>query len=325
MKTKFSGYYNLTDDEVSDLWKNCVFVLDTNVLLDLYRLSPEVQNVLWEILDKIKERIWIPYQVAEEYHRNILDVIIGQAKKCDDAITDLEKLKNKVSQCFTEGRNFPYIEKSLQKKIVDACEEVSESIKKEKETIDDLILNNPTKEKLSSLLVNKVGERFSENELNDIYKEGEKRYKRKIPPGYADTKPKEGDNIYGDLVIWKEIIKYAKNNEKDIILVTSDNKEDWFNKKYKGKTTGPRCELRMEFKQETSKMYYAYSLSSFFEKASKYLNINGQIESDVIDEVVCFSSEETESTSTIIDGNTDSIDNLNYKCSDIDNISESKL
>lgn len=320
MKTKFSGYYDLTDEEFSDLWNNCVFVVDTNVLLDLYRLSPEAQKVLWEILDKIKERIWIPYQVAEEYHRNISSVIIGQAKKCDDAISDLEKLKNKVSQCFTEGRNFPYIEKSLQKKIVDVCEEISECINKEKKAIDDLISKNPTKEKLSVLLANKVGEPFSENELNDIYKEGEKRYKKKVPPGYAETKP---DNIYGDLVIWKDIIRYAKNNRKDIILVTSDNKEDWFNKKYKGKTTGPRCELRMEFKQETSKMYYAYSLSSFFEKASKYLNINGQIESDVIDEVVYFSSEETESTSTVIDENTDSIDNLNYKCGVIGNTNES--
>jgi hypothetical protein len=28
MKGLFPGYYRLTDQELSDLWKNCIFVLD---------------------------------------------------------------------------------------------------------------------------------------------------------------------------------------------------------------------------------------------------------------------------------------------------------
>lgn len=37
MKSKFRGYYKPTDEEFDTLWKNAVFVFDTNVLLNLYR------------------------------------------------------------------------------------------------------------------------------------------------------------------------------------------------------------------------------------------------------------------------------------------------
>ncbi len=88
----------------------------------------------------------------------------------------------------------------------------------------------------------KVGEGFYNEDIDKIKKEGESRYKTKTPPGYCDGNQKQ-DNEYGDLFIWKEIIRYAKENDKDVIFVTQDVKEDWWFKE-KGKTIGPRYELR---------------------------------------------------------------------------------
>jgi hypothetical protein len=53
-----------------------------------------------------------------------------------------------------------------------------------------------------------VGNDFTDNELDALYKEGERRYANQIPPGYCDEKNKKDKakrSLYGDLVIWKQV------------------------------------------------------------------------------------------------------------------------
>ena len=94
--------------------------------------------------------------------------------------------------------------------------------------------------------------------------EGKKRYERKIPPGYKDNdKSKRGDNSeYGDYFAWEEILAFSKEKKTDIIYVTNDQKEDWWNI-IKGKTLGPRVELKKEFFEKTSKNFLLYTMNSF--------------------------------------------------------------
>src|SRR5690606_8363069 len=83
----------------------------------------------------------------------------------------------------------------------------------------------------------KIGQGFDKKKLQEIYKEGDKRYDTKTPPGYKDIK-KEGAHLYedkeyirkfGDLILWKEIIEKSKSeNLKYVVLVTGDVKEDWW-------------------------------------------------------------------------------------------------
>ena len=87
----------------------------------------------------------------------------------------------------------------------------------------------------------KVGTPYTEEKLGKIYKEGEKRYKKKIPPGYKDI-DKPGFEIYGDLVLWFQVIDKAKSEKRQIILIVDEKKEDWWFKS-KGKIIGPRPEL----------------------------------------------------------------------------------
>jgi hypothetical protein len=50
-----------------------------------------------------------------------------------------------------------------------------------------------------------------------------------IPPGYRDKNPKkEGFKKYGDGVLWFQVIDYAKSQKKTIILITDDQKDDWW-------------------------------------------------------------------------------------------------
>ena len=37
MQNFFPGYYRPSEDDLTAIWRKCIFVLDTNVLLGLYR------------------------------------------------------------------------------------------------------------------------------------------------------------------------------------------------------------------------------------------------------------------------------------------------
>src|SRR5205823_2954818 len=99
--------------------------------------------------------------------------------------------------------------------------------------------SDPLHERLTQLLEGKVGPATPPEKLSDIYKEGDKRYKVEIPPGFKDQNPKEKPfpKNHGDYVIWCQIIEFAKAKKKPIIFITDDEKEDWW-RLHNGRTIG---------------------------------------------------------------------------------------
>ena len=95
----------------------------------------------------------------------------------------------------------------------------------------------------------------------------------------------DDNNAYGDLIIWKQIIKYANEKSVGIVYVTHDQKENWWNI-VKGKTIGPRIELRKEFMANTNKEFHMYSMNSFISTYNK-MNEN-PIDKSAVDEVISF-------------------------------------
>ncbi|WP_446718001.1 PIN-like domain-containing protein [Crocosphaera sp. Alani8] len=98
MKQHFPGYYRPNEDDFKFLWENCIFVLDTNILLNIYRYPLEARNDLLEILKTISDRLWIPHQVALEYQQNRLKIISEQIQRyrqvrkvIEDSENDLRK------------------------------------------------------------------------------------------------------------------------------------------------------------------------------------------------------------------------------------------
>jgi len=161
-------------------------------------------------------------------------------------------------------------------------ERIKRALEEQKEETVSLLFTNPTKEELSNLLKDRIGEDFSQSQLEEIYKEGEKRYKLKIPPGYSDAKKEVENKKYGDLIIWKQILEKAKRVDSAILFITGDKKEDWFLERL-GKTIGPRPELVAEIKKIKNIPFYIYQTHKFLEYAYQYLSI--RIKADAIKEV----------------------------------------
>lgn len=59
-----------SQEEEDALWQNATIVFDTSALCSLYDLTDHYRLTMVSILSSLKDRIWIPYQVKEEYLRN---------------------------------------------------------------------------------------------------------------------------------------------------------------------------------------------------------------------------------------------------------------
>lgn len=116
-----------------------------------------------------------------------------------------------------------------------------------------------------------VGKDYSITELFLIYEEAEKRYTYKLPPGYMDDKRyntkngKESPDKFGDYLIWKQMIKKSLEDEKSILFITNDQKEDWL----EGKEL--RKDLIEEFREHTNSQ--EINRLSFEELINDELNI----------------------------------------------------
>ena len=69
------------DQELMALWKNALFVFDTNILMDLYRYQSSAREDLFKVMEDLDNRVWVPYHVGLEFQRNRLSVIAEREKK----------------------------------------------------------------------------------------------------------------------------------------------------------------------------------------------------------------------------------------------------
>ncbi len=242
MKNKFPGYYRPTGEEFKSLWDECYFVLDANVLLNLYRYTPDTSKQLFNILNRISKRLWIPHQTAYEYQRLRLIVIEQQRSVYVVLENKINKNKNFIESLLNEYKKHPYIKISdIIEKSNNFFNNVIEDLLEMKKSHPDLRESDDIRERIDHLLEDKIGNPYDSTKQKEIIGEAIKRYSEKIPPGFKDEDNKEGTEKYGDCILWYQIIDFASEQKKPIILVTDDRKEDWW-WKLDGKTIASRAE-----------------------------------------------------------------------------------
>lgn len=280
----------MNKNEFEEIIKDdALIVLDTNILLTLFKYSSCSSLNIIQILNKCMDNLWIPNQVYKEFEHNKDSEISKIKKKYDnfqkDLISEIKKCQDKLLNRINESKKLQYPK----------CDELEHSIKSNTENLILEVKNYTNKigaeykmsinaakvtEILSfvDLLVskNRIGPNISYIEMLNIIKEGELRFKYKLPPGYEDAKNKNGTDIYGDLFIWKEILKLPSlSGSSKILFVTNDLKEDWWI--LKGESKKPqkiRPELSKEFTEINNNAYIEMiTLKDFHELASSYFDL----------------------------------------------------
>ncbi|TWB21589.1 PIN-like domain-containing protein [Nitrospirillum bahiense] len=303
MRDYFRWHYRPTEDQFSFLWKNGIFIFDTNVLLAMYRYPEQVRNIFFSVMGKISERIWIPYQVGLEFHRNRFSRINTENKKVNDIIdritsNGLEIIK--LTESLTKNNvNAGVSPEEISTKIKEfriAHERIISSISVSKKNLPISTLDDPIGIKISELFEGKVGSPpRDQSEIDELTRDADDRYNNKIPPGFKDNNPKDESyffdgkikyrNKYGDLIIWKQSIAHARdNNIKNIIFVTDDSKTDWWDVD-NHQTRGPLPALIQEIIEVGGvDLFWMYKSDQFLQFAEKYINAN-EVTEETINQV----------------------------------------
>ncbi|MCF6256018.1 MAG: PIN-like domain-containing protein [Gammaproteobacteria bacterium] len=285
MKDLFPGHFKESDKSLKEVWDTSLFVFDANILLNLYRYSDTTRNEFLRILDKIKDRAWLPHRAAEEYLNNRLSVIDQQEKSYDDTTKSIESLKRDLEN----ARQHPFVSKGVMDKVDSVFEELCNELKNNKSVHTTRISSDEIKDSIAGIFENRVGHPYEKERIEQLISEGEERYKQKIPPGFKDSS-KAGDSEvfaekcrkYGDLIVWTQVIDKATELNKGVVLVIDDKKEDWW-EKFKGKTVGPRPELVKEFKDRANQTFHMYQADRFLELARE--NLGEQVSEEIVEEI----------------------------------------
>jgi len=298
MKNSFCGFYPPTEALYKELWASALVVVDANVLLSLYRLPATSKADLFKALEGIRERLWIPHQVALEFHRNRPTVISSERKAIEEALRLTNEKSDEITEKFyglqIDKREIRVNSQSIVDEFSSAKEKLVNAIKAAHAVQLELSTTDAIRDRIDELFEGRVGPGpKSKEEMDSLLLNADERYASRVPPGFKDAEkdknPNESTYVFdgikyqkkfGDLILWRQLLAHAKAGDHScVMLVTSDHKEDWWWREA-GKTLGPHAELVREIKREAGiDLFWMYTSDQFLEQANSYLNANVSAES----------------------------------------------
>jgi hypothetical protein len=295
MRTSFPGYYALTPHQKGGLSRSATFTLDTNVLLNIYSLGPEARSAFLGILRRLSDqgRLWLTHQAALEFQQRRPGKILEQLSPSRQVKEALKKAHSAIKQELSPFADHPFIDR---KRIVARIErfttEVADELTLQEEEFKKRLGGDEVRDAIDSLFVESVGPPYTAEELQAVYIEGRDRYKASIPPGFGDSRGHDGKKdepeCYGDLVLWKQILDYAQQTRRSVVLVTEDHRKgDWYwrvnAQDRDSESLGPHPKLVEEMLRLTGKRFYVARTAWFSAWMARYLG--RPISPQVIEEI----------------------------------------
>ncbi|MDR6128062.1 PIN domain-containing protein [Sphingomonas sp. SORGH_AS_0438] len=231
MKDLFPWHFSASKEEVDDAWSNGVLVVDTNVLLDIYRSPAESAEEIIAALERWKSKKWLPNIIADEFLKNRKTVIAAERHSTNHCIQEFDKLlqsnKSKGDELKNKYRRAKSAVDELFREIEKARKSFSERLRKEDSIRHLLTENDPLLSRILKVFNDCVGGELSEQESSQLFAEAKIRYASKVPPGFADEKTKKSPDVYSDFIIWHLALQRSKELGVPLVFVTSEIKEDW--------------------------------------------------------------------------------------------------
>lgn len=284
-------YYESSSEEAYDLaFTGALVVPDANVLLDFYRYGTATRTNLLAALQAAGDRLYVPHRVVEEFWRNRESAVSDRAIMNPPVIGELTDIHDKATQSFASWANRVALgedqRSSVQTEFRSAFERVQKIIDdfvgpekrlRERDTQRDSILAS-----IKQLVEDRAGDPLSPEEHADAVKEAARRAQAGEPPGFRDAKKREDERVAGDYLVWKQSIDQAKSRDLDLLLVTSDAKEDWWHIVH-GETRGPRIELQRELWEQCGRRLFMVRPSRLISLHQRAL---GESDPDIVRQLV---------------------------------------
>jgi rRNA-processing protein FCF1 len=247
-------------------------VPDTNVLIALYEFDPSGKAELLRVLDAVRDRLWIPCQVAQEFDHRRGDVQMREGElqgEVRDLCRRCKNLRTGIDDSLADSG----VEPTLLKRVDTAIGDLAAALDACAPTITDE--DDDIAETLAALFDGRIGRRYRLDELTAVCGDARLRYDLKIPPGFEDAKAKRnmGHRRYGDYLLWRQTLDMASQQQRGILMLQNEVKADWW-LKVGDERVAPREELIQEMREVADVAFHMVSADEFLEFARQYLGID---------------------------------------------------
>jgi len=268
------GEYTERDAETpADPRDGCIYVIDTNVLLNLFKYTKSTATQLVDVLQHMQDALFVPHHVLAEFWPLLESVRRGhhhsEAKgKVQSSMNAIEReldswlRRSGLEMVGTESSSDDGNAESIGSRVQAALDDARSAISRISETIEEVVdqaqENDWVLGRLETILDGHVGEPPSLEEERAWLAEFESRVARGLPPGNRDLELRQGraEKASGDYFIWRQCLAEAaaRSAERgapiDLTLVTNDLKDDWT--RQGAPEPLPRRELAREFSAATN-------------------------------------------------------------------------
>jgi len=270
VRTIGSGY-ELFREHLSDASANTLscrtIALDTNALLDLYRRHSSSTESILAALRRIQAQLFLPAQVQREFWLR-RDTVLHEVMNADSR-QDLSAAERSVKRVVEAAARWDIDaeERARLSALVDhtfqelkrATAGKSSTQRAQKALVDpgsDDVLTA-----LTEIFAGRTGEAFAPEVEMRLREEADARFGRRQPPGYMDAGKADGG--FGDLLVWEQLIARAATDGRPVMLVTNDQKEDWWRLLGKNAPMSARFELVEEMRARAGVEFRTLTLDQF--------------------------------------------------------------
>jgi hypothetical protein len=272
---EFVGFRISSSEALDAALREAVVAVDTNVLLNLYRFRPQTSQDLIKTLTSLGERLVVPHQALREFWRHrqhsqaspdiatkaATDALAKSGRSMSDALTIRAKAVGVADDAELS---------ELTSRVDSFLDALTDELQQVLQDADADTGGDPLLAQLETLLAGRVTEPLDPQEWEACISEANRRVDAEEPPGYRDAEKRANespDGAAGDYLIWYQATKYAKDKDRDLIIVTRDEKEDWW---WRQQSTfiGPRPELTREYHELTGRRLFLMRPADLLKRAS---------------------------------------------------------
>lgn len=268
------GFKIASSGDLDTALREAVVAVDANVLLDLYRFRPQTSRDLIKTLRSLGDRLVVPHQALREFwfRRQRSQDTPRSATRA--ATVALDKSGRSIRDTLAIWARAVGAEDDEIAEVNVRVDEFLETIKNELQTAtqdaDSERAGDSVLEQLEEILAGRVTSALEPEERTECIAEATRRIEAKEPPGFMDTAKQDGElpeGGAGDYLIWYEATCYAKEQAKDLLIVTRDQKHDWWWRQ-QADFIGPRPELTLEYHQMTGHRLFLMRPADLLKRAS---------------------------------------------------------
>ncbi|PSU23149.1 PIN-like domain-containing protein [Photobacterium kishitanii] len=217
--------------------KTTLIFFDTNILAYLYKLHANARNEFYAWSDSVinDDRLFLPGWAASEYSNRVTADKLGEYTNKNNNNVSPEKAKKMYHALYQMASLFVDDDILVDSQFKGSREQFLDEFLSTINSLDKYTRAFKTQFKVGDVH-NEITKHFSEVVLNSnltelcakANREGDTRFEHRLPPGFKDGG--KGENRFGDLIIWYEILSKSKELKEKfdhVLFLSNDEKLDW--------------------------------------------------------------------------------------------------